>query len=94
MVSDPFGWGWDLFGTAATNPEPLLSLPVIWGLQVTAIIIGHVFALFVAHNTSFRLFQDRSAALRSQVPMLVLMILYSTFSLWLVAQPMEMRTAM
>ncbi len=33
------------------------------------------------------------AAFRSQLPMLVGMICFSVFSLWLLKQPMEMRTS-
>jgi hypothetical protein len=31
---------------------------------------------------------------KSLIPLLVTMILYSSFSMWLIAQPMEMRTGM
>ena len=35
-----------------------------------------------------------AAALKSQIPMIALMVMFSVISLWLIAQPMEMRTAM
>ena len=38
-------------------------------------------------------FADRKAGFRSQLPMLVGMICFSIFSLWLLKQPMEMRTS-
>lgn len=93
-VSDPFGWGWNLFGTANVNPGRLFSLTAVWYLQVTLIIVGHVWALYVAHRIAQQEFGGQQATLRSQLPMLLAMIMYSTISLWICAQPMEMRTAM
>jgi hypothetical protein len=34
-----------------------------------------------------RVFADRGAALRSQIPMLVLMVVYTMISLWILSQP-------
>ncbi len=93
LISDPFGYGWDLFGTAALRPEALLSLETIWYFQVALVIIGHVFGIAISHRLAYRLFKNRAAALRSQVPMIALMVLFSVLSLWLIAQPMEMRTS-
>lgn len=93
MVSDPFGWGWNLFGTATWSVPPLISLDRLWLVQAFFVLVGHVYSLWIAQRTSSRLFGDRRAALRSQLPMLAGMILFSVFSLWLLKQPMEMRTS-
>ncbi len=70
-----------------------MSLDVLWGLQVILVLVGHVFSLWVAQRTSLAIFGDRRAAFKSQLPMLVGMIAFSIFSLWLLKQPMEMRTS-
>ncbi len=93
LISDPFGWGQNWFGTARCNVPPLVSLDVLWGLQVLLVLVGHVYSLWVAQRTSVRIFGSRHAALRSQIPMLAGMIAFSVFSLWLLKQPMEMRTS-
>ncbi len=93
LISDPFGWGQDWFGTARWNVPPLISLDVLWGLQVLLVLVGHVYSLWVAQRTSVRIFGSRQAAFRSQLPMLAGMIAFSVFSLWLLKQPMEMRTS-
>ncbi|MBI5760570.1 MAG: YHS domain-containing protein [Planctomycetales bacterium] len=93
LISDPFGWGQNWFGTARWNVPPLVSLDVLWGLQVLLVLVGHVYSLWVAQRTSVRMFGSRSAAFRSQLPMLAGMIAFSVFSLWLLKQPMEMRTS-
>jgi len=93
LFSDPFGWGWNLFGTAGRVIPPLVSLDVLWILQVILVGVGHVYSLWAANRISRRLFRDPVAAARGQWPMLVGMILFSLFSLWLLKQPMEMRTS-
>jgi len=94
VLSDPFGVGWNLFGTANINPGPLLSVGAVWYLQVGLIVVGHVWALYIADRIGRQEFGTERAAFRGQLPMLVAMIGYSVLSLWITAQPMEMRTSM
>jgi polyferredoxin len=93
LLSDPFGWGWNLLGTLGWNVPPLVSLDVLWILQILLVLVGHVFSLWVAGRTSAHVFGSRRSAFASQIPLLVGMILFSVFSLWLLKQPMEMRTS-
>jgi len=93
LLSDPFGWNWNVFGTANWRIPPLVSLDVLWIIQVGLVLIGHVYSLWIAHHTSRQLFPDLASARRSQLPMLAAMIAFSVFSLWLLKQPMEMRTS-
>lgn len=93
LLSDPFGWNWNVFGTAGWNVPPLVSLSNLWLIQVLLVLIGHVYSLWIAQKTSLRLFGSSKAAFRSQLPMLIGMIAFSVFSLWLLKQPMEMRTS-
>ena len=88
LVSDPFGWGWDLFGTAGYAVDiGVVNAKMIWYVAVTAIVAGHVLAVWVAHVMAMRVFQNRSRALKSQIPMLVLMVGYTMLSLWILSQP-------
>ena len=48
---------------------------------------GHVVAVYLAHLTSVRFLATPGKALRSQLPMLALMILYTISSLWILSQP-------
>ena len=93
LLSDPFGFEWDLWGTAGWSLAPLVDLPTLWIIQVFLIMIGHVYSLWVARRTAGALFSSSRLARRSQIPMLAAMILFSTMSLWLLKQPMEMRTS-
>ncbi|MDP6779564.1 MAG: YHS domain-containing protein [Candidatus Latescibacteria bacterium] len=93
LLSDPLGQQWDLLGTARWSLPPLVRLPTLWGLQVLLVMAGHVYSLWVSRCTAGSLFPDSRAALRSQIPMLGAMVLFSLMSLWLLKQPMEMRTS-
>lgn len=88
LASDPFGLGWDLFGTAAYRLDiGIVNAKLVWYVAVTAIVVGHVCAVYIAHVMAMRVFADRGAALRSQIPMLVLMVGYTMISLWILSQP-------
>jgi hypothetical protein len=87
LASDPFGKEWDLFGTADFVPNlTVVSPETVWYVQVVALTVGHVAGLAVAHDRAVALFEDRADALRSQYPMLALMVLYTVGGLWLLSQ--------
>ncbi|MGH3145212.1 MAG: hypothetical protein ACRDTR_05360 [Rubrobacter sp.] len=88
-ISDPFGWGWDLFGTSDfTINAGIIGARFVWYSQVALIVIGHVVAVYLAHAFALRLFKDHRRAIWSQAPMLVLMVMYTVFSLWILSQPL------
>jgi hypothetical protein len=88
LVSDPFGYGWDLFGTTGYRINiGVINAKYLWFTSVIAIVLGHVVAVYVAHVVALRRVQDHTLALRSQYPMLALMVFYTATSLWIIAQP-------
>jgi hypothetical protein len=94
LASDPFGYGWDLFGTTLYRIDiGLVDARFIWYLAVAAIVIGHIIAVWIGHVTAYGVFHEPRAARRSQYPMLALMISYTMLSLWILAQPIVEPTA-
>lgn len=88
LLSDPFGFGWDLLGTADYKVDiSLIGAEFVWNAAVVSIVVGHVIAVGVAHFTAFKVFESPRAALRSQYPLLVLMVGYTVASLWILSQP-------
>ncbi|AZO25634.1 hypothetical protein EJ070_07165 [Mesorhizobium sp. M1E.F.Ca.ET.045.02.1.1] len=90
--SDPFGLGWNLFGTADRLVEVGVAAGAgsawwLWNLQAGVIIGGHVLAVLVAHGLAARLHSQASRAALSQLPLTLLMIAYTIFGLWLLATP-------
>jgi hypothetical protein len=87
LLSDPFGRGWDLLGTADYEPNLQPFAPeTIWYVQAGALVAGHVVGLAVAHDRAVTLFRTRDDALRSQYAMLALMVLYTVGGLWLLSR--------
>ncbi|MCI0678820.1 MAG: hypothetical protein L0Z63_07240 [Actinobacteria bacterium] len=83
-LSDPFGIGWDLFGTAGfrtvffvTTSDP------IWYTQVGSIVAGHVLGVVLAHDRALADFGR--GAIRSQYTMLLLMIALTSLGLFVLA---------
>lgn len=86
LVSDPFGRGLDLLGTAGFVPDLALLTPnVTWYAQVAALVAGHVGGLVVAHDRAVAIFRSPGDATRSQYAMLVLMVLYTVGGMRLLA---------
>ena len=66
----------------------LVTLPGWFGsLQLGFVVAGHLLAVWVAHARAFELFPGRLQPIRSQYPFVVVMIVYTMTSLWVVAQP-------
>jgi len=90
LVSDPFGFGWNLFGTAHLLETPvILGAGGTWHAQVTLIVLGHILGVYVAHVEALRLFANARRAMLSQLPMLVLMMLFTTLGLWILSLPIS-----
>ncbi|MGF1759578.1 hypothetical protein L4D76_16850 [Photobacterium sagamiensis] len=88
LLSDPFGFGWDLFGTKHYFVDiGIVNARFVWITSVIAIVTGHIFAVFLSHVMAQRIFDNQRQVLLSQLPMLVLMVGYTMVSLWILAQP-------
>jgi hypothetical protein len=86
LVSDPFGDGWDLFGTASSAIDyQLLSQTGAWYFEVAFVIAGHVCALVLAHDRALAMYTSARLAVRSQYWMLGVMVGFTTLALWLLA---------
>lgn len=90
LLSDPLGtgseWAWRWLGT------PRGAIPdagVVWHTQVGLIVLGHIVSVALAHRVALQVFATRRAATLSQLPMLLLMMLYTGSGLWILAQPLN-----
>lgn len=66
-LSDPLGWGWNLFGTADQHWRPLAPewIPYI---QIPLLLIGLAVSLARGAGIAYELFPERAAAARSLIP--------------------------
>ena len=88
LLADPFQRGWRLLPTAGYKINFLLAgAAVVWFVQIILIVLGHVIAVYLSHLRAGERFKTASDVLLSQYPMLLLMVLYTMTSLWILAQP-------
>ena len=88
LASDPFGFGWDIFGSSGYRIDPtVISTKFAWIVSVGAIVVGHIISVYIAHTIAVRRAPSHALALRGQYPMLALMVFYTAVSLWIIAQP-------
>jgi hypothetical protein len=93
LVSDPFADGWDLFGTAGYRVDiALVGARFAWFAAVTAIVLGHIAAVYRAHQQAMGALPARRAAIRSQIPLTALMVAYTMISLSILAEPIVERS--
>ena len=81
-----------LLGALSAPLDPPTAVRLVlpaWfgGLEMAFVLLGHLLAVWVAHTTAYRLFPGRLQAVRSQYALVVVMILYTMTSMWIVSQP-------
>ncbi|MHC3437638.1 hypothetical protein ACYJ1Y_05920 [Natrialbaceae archaeon A-gly3] len=69
------------------NPTQFALASWFGYLEIAAILLGHILAVWIAHTVSFELFPGKLQAIRSQYPFIVVMILFTMASLYLVSLP-------
>lgn len=73
IISDPFGWGWNIFGTVNVPWTPVLPEWVPY-IQAPIILAGLFFSLSSLYKISDGIFHDRKKVLKSILPMAVLLL--------------------
>lgn len=89
-ISDPLQRGWDLFGTAFTEPSgDWLPPGLVWTVQLAAVVGGHMVGAWGGHVVAAleapRGLAGRPLTLR-QVPLAVVMVALTTLTLWSLGQ--------
>lgn len=89
IASDPLGRGWNVFGTALYLVDfGVVDARFIWSTAIVVVVAGHALAVWTGHRVALRLYGSPAVAMRSQIPMLALMVGYTMTSLWILAQPL------
>ena len=72
VLSDPFGWGWNLLGTAHVAWTPVVPhwTPYI---QIPLLLVGLYYALKTGYAHALRLFKGRSQAIQAFAPVAILL---------------------
>jgi hypothetical protein len=94
-AGDPFGTGFNVlsqgsqthFHVTTSFLNTYEGTRAIWNAQTAAIVLGHVLAVLLAHETARRAIGDPRAAVLSQLPLAAVMVGYTLFGLWLLSTP-------
>ncbi len=89
LLNDPLQRGWHIW-PAVVSFKPsffLAQASTVWYAQIVLIVLGHIVAVLLSHLRANAVFQSAQSALLSQYPMLLLMVMYTFTSLWILAQP-------
>ncbi len=94
LLDDPLSRGWHLWPAVAglVPSYALAQASTVWYAQVVLIVVGHVIAVYLSHLRAGERFRTAQRALLSQYPMLLLMVMYTMTSLWILAQPITRET--
>jgi hypothetical protein len=79
-----------VLGSPLSPPADLVVavLPDWFGVvQLSFVVLGHLLGVWVAHSIAFETFTGHLQPLRSQYPYVVVMVAYTTTSMWLLMQP-------
>ncbi|WP_156687802.1 hypothetical protein [Mycobacterium sp. Marseille-P9652] len=83
-LADPFGRGWNPLGLAHQQVAYVLSThpPVLAGIKVTCVVVGHILAVIAAHDKALRLL-PAGHQLTGQLTMMLVMVGYTFTGLYL-----------
>lgn len=84
LTSDPFGEGWNLFGTAGIAPTFWFSYhpTFLATLKVLAVVVGHVAAAIAAHDRALQVL-PAGHRITGQLPLLITMVGFTAGGLML-----------
>ncbi|TCN44481.1 hypothetical protein EV644_101383 [Kribbella orskensis] len=84
LATDPLGRGWDLLGIGDARIDyAFLGTGLIAGVQIGAIVLGHLTGVVSAHDRAAGLFRRRQLR-RAQYPMLAAMVAFTAGGIALV----------
>ncbi len=84
VLSDPFGFGWDLFGTSGYMPAPVLNNNNILLIQWLLMFLGLGYSISIGKKISGRRFHGNGSA---YIPVLIFVLIFFIFNLWVLGQP-------
>lgn len=82
ILSDPFAWGWNLFGTAGFPWTPVLTAWLV-PLQYLALLGGFLASADYGYKLCLQTYPSRAAARRGFIPLLAYLVLIVLFFGWL-----------
>jgi hypothetical protein len=91
IITDPFAIGWNLLNIPPRFGTDPLDMQFVWHSELLLILAGHVISVYIAHLLASLAFASRRSALLSELPLLVLMVGYTSFGLFVLSLPLALR---
>ncbi|MBF0274143.1 MAG: 4Fe-4S binding protein [Nitrospinae bacterium] len=91
VLSDPFGYGWNLFGTREWQPFSIIGMDSMSAVQTFLLLLGFLSATYIAYTTT-RLITENKKSLLPMIPFILVAIFYGFVTFTFNFQPMVMRT--
>lgn len=82
IISDPFAWGWNLFGTANFPWTPVLTGYVPY-MQIVILLFGLALSLDIGNKISKRTFGNINEAITGFYPIAAFLTISTMFLIWL-----------
>jgi hypothetical protein len=82
VLSDPFAWGWDLFGTAHFPWTPIFT-GIMPYLMILTLLVGLLFSLDIAFKIARQTFPEPEAAVRGALPVVGFLGAMTVGLMWL-----------
>ncbi len=82
IISDPFAWGWNVFGTANFPWTPIFT-HILGYLQGLTLLIFYLFSIAYGFRLSKQTYPDIQQARRGWIPILLFLTLMTSAFLWL-----------
>jgi hypothetical protein len=83
LISDPLGWGWDLFGTAS-YPWTMYIPNLVPYFQILIMLGGLVISIYVVYRIGIHHITDKKLLLRSLIPVFGYLVLITGLFFWIV----------
>ncbi len=82
VISDPFAWGWDLFGTADSQWTPIFTRELGY-LQGATLILFYLFSLTYGFRLSRQTYSDLKQSKRGWIPIFCFLTLTTMAFIWI-----------
>src|SRR5260370_4183569 len=78
LLSDPFGYGWNLFGTAGYRPNiAIVGARFAWYTAIAAVLLRHIAAVYLAPVQGIQTLSPHKLPLCSPIPLPPLLLGYT-----------------
>ena len=89
LISDPFGFGWNLFGTVDFGRNlPHFDAKIAFLVLLISIMIGGVYSVIVSNVLIKQIIDSDRTYILSKLPLFVFFLVFMMIGVLLVSQPM------